>query len=741
MSAQVLYQSPTFSVTADRVREGKWEARAVSRTELQSNYDPAGKSSDIRRWKLSEDVSSYPQLRSDHVLVDALYNLSLEELKKDIRSDGAFMAGAKWEGVWTRDISYSILLSLAIIEPEAAKKSLLEKVARDRIIQDTGTGGSWPCSTDRMVWALAAWEIYLANGDEDWLSRAFIIIRNSAADDAEVVFSRQTGLVLGESSFLDWREQTYPKWMTPADIYSSQALGTNAVHFQTYRILSQMARILGQPADAYEATANRIKDAMNRHLWLEQNGFYGQYLYGWNAMSVSPRPEALGEALTILFDIASEKQQPQILRAIPVMAYGIPCVYPQTPGIPPYHNNAVWPFVQAFWNLAAAKRHEGAALKQGMAAIYRAAALFLTNQENLVASTGAAQGTEINSPRQLWSVAGNLAMIYRVIFGISMEPGGLRLNPVIPDSFGGTATLDNFHYRDATLSFSIEGHGSKVQSVTMDGTPLDIASSAPTIPADIDGKHTVRIVMANDSLPENGLRLSAPSVAPETPAVSRDSAILHWGAVPGVTSYVVARNGEKIADTAKTSFTLPVAAGYAEYQVSAIGQNGAHSFLSYPVRADDSTGILVEAEGLAPISPEKATGFTGKGFIELSGAINRSVTITAEVHETGTYAVDFRYANGSGPINTDNKCAIRQLAVDGKPQGAIVFPQRGKDEWSNWGYSSRLQLALAAGKHEFRLQFDPADENMNGAVNRAWVDHLRLMRIYDSAATGTSGHQ
>ena len=730
LTAQTLYQSKRFSVEADRVREGRFEARAVSANEIESNYAPNGKGLETRRWKLQEDISAYPQLHSDRMLINALYNLSLEELRKDIRPDGAFMAGAKWEGVWTRDISYSIVLALAAIEPEAAKASLMKKVARDRIIQDTGTGGSWPVSTDRMTWALAAWEVYQVTGDKDWLAQAFTIIRNSAADDEQVIFSEQTGLAFGESSFLDWREQTYPKWMTPADIFNSNSLGTNAVHYRTYRILSQMAKLLGKPADSYAATADRIRDGMNRHLWLDQNGFYGQYLYGWNALTVSPRAEALGESLAILFDIASDKQQTRILQTMPVMDYGIPCIYPQIPGIPPYHNNAVWPFVQAFWNLAAAKRHDGPALVQGMASIYRAAALFLTNQENFVADTGSSQGTQINSPRQLWSVAGNLAMTYRILFGMSFETDGLRIAPVIPKEFAGAASLDNFKYRDATLSFQIEGYGTSIKTITFDGEPLTPA----LIPPSTKGKHAIQIVMAGDDLPHTGLHLVEASVSPETPVLNRDSAILHWNAVQDAESYVVVRNGERVGETKQASYTLPVATGYAEYQVSAIDKNGSHSFLSQPVPADDNPGIIVEAESGAPASAEKLKEFTGTGFVELSKTVNRSITLHAAVTEAGEYAIDFRYSNGSGPVNTDNKCAIRSLIVDGKSQGAIVFPQRGKDEWANWGYSSRRQVSLTAGEHEIRLQFVPSDENMNGEVNRALLDHLRLTRIYDVAS-------
>src|SRR6185295_1194044 len=117
-----------------------------------------------------------------------------------------------------------------------------------RIIQDTGTGGSWPVSTDRMTWALAAWEVYAMTGDRTWLRQSYDIIRRSAEADRHAAFDPATGLFRGESSFLDWREQSYPRWMQPADIYQSEALGTNAVHHGAYRVLAAMARELGEPA-------------------------------------------------------------------------------------------------------------------------------------------------------------------------------------------------------------------------------------------------------------------------------------------------------------------------------------------------------------------------------------------------------------------------------------------------------------------------------------------------------------
>ncbi|MGA8026541.1 MAG: hypothetical protein WB992_05305 [Bryobacteraceae bacterium] len=704
-STRPIYQAPHYTLSADQVVQGEYSARALSPTEIESNYNPTGGPPQSAHWKLQADLSRYPQFHSTYPLIDALYNMALEELQKDTRPDGALMAGAKWEGVWTRDVSFSTLLSLAIIAPEAAKRSLLAKVKRDRIVQDTGTGGSWPCSSDRMTWALAAWEIFQVTGDRDWLRKSFTIIRNSADDDEHVVFSRETGLALGESSFLDWREQTYPRWMEPADIYSAQALGTNAVHYRTYEILASMARLLGEPDARYIAVARRIRSAMNRLLWIESRAYYGQYLYGRDFLSLSPRSEALGEALTILFDIPEPARQDSMLKSVPVMEYGIPSVYPETPGIPPYHNNAVWPFVQAFWNLAAAKRQDGSALVEGMTDIYRAAALFLTDKENMVADSGSPVGTEINSDRQLWSVAGNLAMVYRVLIGMEFQPGGILLHPVIPAEFSGSKQLANFQYRNAVLSFEIEGHGATIRSVTLDGRP-----ARPFIPAGITGSHTIKIRMADDQLRNLPVDHVDPLVAPDTPIVEKNGDRATWNAITGATSYRMYRNSKPVATTQETSFTLPAEAEYSEYQVSAVSGSTA-SFESEPIVVS-APPVIIKT-----------------GDLDLTRTTNTDVVFDATLPVPGRFAIAFRYANGSGPINTENKCAIRTLFVDGKFIGAIVFPQRGTDKWSDWGLSSRQIIPLSAGAHKFELRFEPYDENMNPDVNRALLDRLQLTRI------------
>jgi glycogen debranching enzyme len=236
---------------------------------------------------------------------------------------------------------------------------------------------------------------------------------------------------------------------------------------------------------------------------MEDKGYYAQYLYGRNFLTPSKRFEALGEALAVLFDVADAKQSKMILSQSPITEYGVTCIYPQIPGIPPYHNDAIWPFVQSYWNLAAAKVGNEKVLNHGLASVYRAAGLFLTNYENMVAGNGDFKGTEINSHRMLWSMAGNLSMVYRVFMGMHFEEDRLVFAPVIPKNYDGTRSLKNFKYRNANLDITVEGFGNQIASVTIDGNNVDKA----IIPMAFIGKHTVNIKMSNNDFSSDAINL------------------------------------------------------------------------------------------------------------------------------------------------------------------------------------------------------------------------------------------
>ncbi len=678
------------------------------------------------RWELKEDISKYPQLTSGLPLIDALYNLSLEELKLDVRPDNTFMAGEKWNGVWTRDISYSIVLSLAAIEPQISKNSLMAKVQNGRIIQDTGTGGSWPVSSDRITWALAAWEIYAVTGDKEWLQTAYAIIKKSVEEDLYTVYNQQTGLFKGESSFLDWRRQSYPRWMGPVGIYISENLGTNAAHYETYQILTRMGNLLGEPTDRWQEIAQGVKKGMNEHLWQADRGFYGQYLYGTSSLLLSPRAEALGEALCVLYGIADEQQAATIVRKTPVTKFGITSIYPQIPDVPPYHNQGIWPFVQAYWNWAAARVGNEAALAHGLGALYRQAGLFLTNKENFVANSGDFKGTEINSDRQLWSVAGNLAMVYRVFFGMHFEENGIRLVPAVPEAYADARKLQGYRYRNAVLNLEISGWGSEIAEVLLDGKRLQ----EPLIPATLEGEHHVEIQLANTGFKDDSFALVQNHTSLPSPEVQFNDSNLSWQSVPGAVSYQVWRNGNLIETQEGTQYQVEGAGAYTEYGVAAVDSAGWPSFISEPVKVvSHANQLVLEAEQVASNAQLSYAGFSGKGFVELSKNANTALSFTVQVPAAGEYLLDVRYSNGSGPVNTDNKAAIRSLFVGDAYAGPIVMPQLGSDEWSNWGFSNPVRVQLAQGENRLQLRFMPWNENMNVEVNTAMLDYIRLSKL------------
>ncbi|MDE5968993.1 MAG: hypothetical protein K2G64_07805, partial [Muribaculaceae bacterium] len=351
----------------------------------------------------------------------AIYNMGLDEMVNAVEPDTTLRTGKEWAGVWTRDVSYSIILSMAYLQPEASKISLMKKVnPNGRIIQDTGSGGAWPVSSDRMIWAVAAYELYKVTGDPEWRDYIYPIIKNSIEDDLKV--THVDGGVNGETSFIDWREQSYPRWMQTADIYASQAQNTGAIHVAALDILAKLASEKGLADDAarYSKLSTELNDSLIKKFWNEDKGLMDMYTYGYTFPINNPRSETLGQSFAILYDQLPTDKASSITSNIPVTPYGPAIFYPQIPDMPAYHNNALWPFVAAYYTLANAKTGNEQGVLEGIGSIFRPAALFATNKENFNLSNGDI-ATELNSSNMLWSLAGNLAMTHRVLMGVTYE--------------------------------------------------------------------------------------------------------------------------------------------------------------------------------------------------------------------------------------------------------------------------------------------------------------------------------
>lgn len=731
VQAQEIVKTDAYVWRGDSIIQGEYVAHAPSSTEIVSSYyaQPHYFMPVEHVWKLKNDISMYPRLTTSNTLHAAVFNMGLDEMVNAVEPDTTLRTGKEWAGVWTRDVSYSIILSMAYMQPEASKISLMKKVnANGRIIQDTGSGGAWPVSSDRMIWAVAAYEVYKVTGDKEWLKFIYPVIRDSFEDDFKVVYNAESGLVRGETSFIDWREQSYPKWMQTADIYNSEAMNTSVVHAEGLRILSKIADELGKKKEAkrYAEAAKSLTDAINRVFWMDDKGYYAMYTYGRENMILNPRAETLGESLAILFNVASPERAKIISQSNPTTPYGVAIFYPQISDMPSYHNNALWPFVASYWTLACAKAGNEQATLQGFGSVFRPAALFATNKENFNLDNGDI-ATELNSSNMLWSLSGNIALTCRILFGINYEDNGLSFSPFVPKVMADNRTLSNFTYRDAKLNITVKGHGQHIKSFMLNGKECK-----PFIPADIKGVNEIVIEMDCEEIPAQAVNNQPNLKAPLTPIAWIEDGRLCWNPIEYIGHYEVILNGKRVAKTRQTSYALTE---QGEWQVIGVSESGVESFASEP--RSNADRFIVEMPGektsmkSAEISYQPLTpiaGYNGNGFVETDHS-TAAISVTVDVPADGEYAFSLRYANGNGPVNTENKCAIRTLTVDGNKIGTVVMPHRGVANWDDWGMTNEVKTELKAGKHTLCIEYRPENENMNLSTNHAIIDCVKLVRV------------
>ena len=454
--------------------------------------------------------------------VDDAHQASVTEIRDGSYNDGqpirchCFETGEKWHYVWTRDLAYALDLGLAGFDPERAVNGLLFKTSgfrpgvvlppeipdsSDQIIQDTGSGGSWPVSTDRVAWSLGA-ERTLDDLEGEARARfarqAYRALRGTAEADRVAAYDSATGLYGGEESFLDWREQTYAPWIVDdlSWMAQSKALSTNIDQYLALRLL---ARLAGEAGDGsvwgrYTVWANSLRVAIDQTFWMPDAGMYATYATPDEPPRSIEKYDLLGNDLAILSGIANTERARSILSHYPFAPFGPPVVWPEAPDTYVYHNRAIWPFVTAYTLRAAARAGHVAAADRAIASLMRGAALHLSNMENLEWLSGQSQyddGPAINSRRQLWSIAAYYGMVTGTIFGWQPEADGVHIAPFLTSQ---TRTLLG------------PGSSARLAGLVWQGKPIEIVLHLPA-PAQAGRVYAVREIQLD------GRRLTAPLTA------------------------------------------------------------------------------------------------------------------------------------------------------------------------------------------------------------------------------------
>ncbi len=709
-------------------------SKAISTDEIITNYHGDG-----GRWKLKENISAFPQFTADNNnMIVALYNMALEEMQLNLRTDSTFMTGKLWPDTWTRDVVYSIYFSFSWIHKDISKRTLQKQTLNNpkEALQDTGTGGSWPISTDRVVWALAAWEYYLSTGDKDWLAEAYEGLSYTAEKDIHVAFDNNVGLFKGETCSMDWRTHTYPNWFSNENIGESFSSGTNALHMFMYEFLTKTGKILGKKEDEvnlWQTYHDKVKNGLNTHFWDKERGLYTAYLYpeimGYRS---TQRVGVMANGLCAILGASSPEQVKSVVNNYPLYPYGAAVLYPTIPDDFSYHNKSVWAVWQTPYMYAAKRTGNIQAVQHIMESGIRSGAMFLTHKENMTHDTGYDRNTALNSDRQLWSVASYISIVYRMLFGMEMTETGLQISPVVPkDLVHGNLYLTNFQYRDAVLDFTVKGTGNKVKSLKVNGESQSLPYE---FPATSKGKFTIEIEMTTNDTVSEGINLveAGPRKcwSPVEPILGNENGKLIWNQTPGLKYNIFSAQSDNIVSSPYDISNQPN--GF--YSVYSTDEKGFQSDLSNPFLHSSSITVY-EAENakFKGRSANEAKGFSSKGYVMDVSPQTADIEFTIDIPEAGNYGLALVGSNGVALHNV--YCYIRSVFVDGNDTGTFILESSGN--WNNWTTSNYLILKdMTAGKHTVKLLWNPEgkgyDFNMSHGKkdrNEAHVDYLKVIKL------------
>ena len=120
---KAIYENDSYSLYTDRVVQGEYTGVAESPYRIVSNLD-----GENWVWEKKNDLSGFPKLITPYLVEEAVYNIGVDECINAVEEDETLRTGLEWGGVWTRDVSYSTILSMAYMQPKAAMTSLLCKI-------------------------------------------------------------------------------------------------------------------------------------------------------------------------------------------------------------------------------------------------------------------------------------------------------------------------------------------------------------------------------------------------------------------------------------------------------------------------------------------------------------------------------------------------------------------------------------------------------------------------------------
>lgn len=494
----LLYQSPHYRVFAHAVEDAAYGPPAAFAPDGRTVLSPQRVCEEFRWrdngfgdmvravhrgdiWHPSFEAGRYPVLHSGIASVDAAYNIALDTfaLNTDGRyalpgqqgmwGSGIFQGEGQGFGVWLRDSAHIAMRCGSLIDPAVARRTLLYTLQ-----------GGFDNGHDGPAMAIAGmWDYYLATGDITALFEAWPYLLEKVRQ-VDALYSEEQGLVhVPTATSNDCFEE-------PEN--GGHALGGESYYMLAYEGMAKMAaltRLASEAAERWRQRAATMRQNIQTRYWNASVGYFTSGPQGTPAYEQGLwETSGMESAVWSRFGIASPEQKQEVLRRLRKEAlgeYGIqlyPCKEKTN-----HFTGSVWGVWQAGFADAAAACGDTALLEQLIFGQVRCALLNKTFYEVIDAQSGLAW----RWPGQLWHAAGFLSLLYYGVLGMRYDEEGLYFASAIPATLK-NLRLEGLRYRSARLDVQTAGAGTG-HTLLLDGQP------AGHIPPDLEGQHTVRLVL------------------------------------------------------------------------------------------------------------------------------------------------------------------------------------------------------------------------------------------------------
>lgn len=645
---------------------------------------------------------------SDYPLLDFLYRL-----------EASMSAQSKFNPSTPYEIFLNPLLT------DSAEQILQSRLSGNLVIPYQSQRLEWPAVNINAEWLLAATELGAANGSRTWNRKVEQVAKEAMNFDNRICRNQTNGLYSGIPRYIATANGIFPQWMSQDDIAQITTFSVNIEY------CAAMSR-LGIPCDS-------LRRNIDNELWIPNMGYFSAMSYGFPTCQTPLQvTDNLAQAVGIISGQLSPAMAETVIRKTPVYHSGATLFQPQLPPASAEVNQEIpATLMQTAWTVAASKVDNRAAYSAAMGALFVSEGNRLLSHRN-----------ELPAFRATFS-----SFILRGLVGIDFHPDGIIFTPNVPDNLPGDKYISNLKYRDAILDIKLSGTGRAIATFTIDGKPAD-----PFFDGSLKGRHEISITLAGPSSDPGSLtEMDEQMVAPLPPVANWDQrkAVIAEGQLPeklkenelnalarkmlkdeNPNCRLVYINGILQEEIYRDDYELfdaqtPTVVQFTAFYNSQLSGFSTEPYLYLPTGQRSLIYASTFAKSGTKVLENKKLAAK---FVESNRFKNRAFDFEFDAPTPGRYLLEVRYINGLGIVNSQRKLTLRQLLVNSRDAGILIFPQlhssvatdgESWEEHTDW--SNPLVINLEKGINHLSMRFyQPSPVYVDPTSSTLLFDLIRI---------------